>query len=119
MEKFYTVKGLFRWYFKDGNRTSKYEERVILVKAKSTADAIEKAQSEASEYCNLYSCALTIESLNIFFAYSLDMIKISDYGFIFDELDTCVEVFSQQYECELGVTDYLNKFYPEVENGHD
>ena len=46
------------------------------------------------------------------------MIKISDYGFILEELDTCVEIFSQQYECDLGINDYLNKFYPEVTKGH-
>ena len=119
MEKFYTVKGLFRWYFKDGDKTSKYEERIVLVKADSTADAVAKAQSEASEYCNLHSCVLTVESLDIFITYSLDMIKISDYGFILEELDTCVEVFSQQFDSALGVKDYLNKFYPEVVTGHD
>ena len=106
-------------YFEAEDKTSKYEERIILVKANSTADAVAKAQSEALEYCNQHSCALAIKSLDIFFTYPLDLIKISDYELILEDLDPCVEIFSQLYNSDLGEKDYLNKFYPEVADGQD
>ena len=119
MEKFYSVKGLFRWYFNGEDKTLKYEERIVLVRAGSTADAVAKVQSEALEYCNLHSGVIIIESLDIFFTYSLDMIKIEDYELILEDVGICVEIFSQKFDSDLGVKEYLNKFYPEVVNGHD
>ncbi len=100
--KWYTVKGLFRWYFKDGE-TSQFEERIILIKASSFDDALDKAEIEAKEYCEEYSKAnYSIESLKKFSAFEL-----------FDEIESGTEVFSKKIN-SLDSKTYLKQFHPET-----
>ncbi len=104
MEKWYTVKGLFRWYFKDGGATSNFEERIILVKAISFDDALDKAEIEAKEYCEEDPEAnFRIESLTKFYAYEL-----------MDEIESGIEIFSHRVESTLDPKTWLKKFHPET-----
>ena len=104
MKKWFTVKGLFRWYFKNGGETSQFEERIILVQATSFDDALDKAEIEAIEYCEDDPKAnFRIESLCKFSAYEL-----------MDEIDSGIEVFSKRIDSSLDSTSYLKQFHSET-----
>ena len=47
----YSVKGLFRWYFKEGGETERVEERVVLFQAESFDQALDLAEAEGERYC--------------------------------------------------------------------
>ena len=104
MKKWYTVKGLFRWYFKENGETSQFEERIILVQAASFDDALDMAEVEAIEYCEDDPKAnFKIESLNKFSAYEL-----------MDELESGIEVFSKRIDSSLDSATFLKQFHPET-----
>ena len=51
MEAWYSVKGLFRWYFKSNGETDLVEERIVLFRARSFDHALKLAHREAKQYC--------------------------------------------------------------------
>ncbi len=103
LKKWYTVKGLFRWYFKDNGETSQFEERIIIVKATSFDDALDKAEVEAVEYCEDDPKAnFRIESLNKFSAYEL-----------MDKIESGIEIFSKRITSSLDSITYLKQFHLE------
>ena len=105
MGNWYTVKGIFRWYFKENNETELFEERIILVNAKNFDDALDKAENEAAEYCQEDPKAnFKIESLKKFYAYEI----------LEKELEAGIELFSNRRKIPLDSDSYLKRFYPET-----
>lgn len=100
-EHWYTVKGLFRWYFKSDGKTHLYEERVVLFKATNFDEALNKAEIEAIEYCEEDKEAnFMVENLNRFTAHK-----------ILDKLDEGVELLSSRKESNLNKMEYIEKYY--------
>lgn len=94
----YTVSGLFRWYFKNTGETANFEDRHILIRATNFDEALDKAELEALEYCVDSSRAnFSIESLGKHYAY-----EISE-----DELENGIEVFSRRFESNLSGDEYI------------
>ena len=105
MGEWFSVKGIFRWFFKEDGKTALFEERIIIVKADSFDEALDKAEIEAVKYCEEDPKAnYQIESLKKFYAYEI----------LEEELSEGIEVFSNRREIALDSGSYLERFYPET-----
>lgn len=97
--KKYSVKGFFRWYFKNNGDTAYYEERLIYVEAESFDQALDMAEQEAVEYCEDDEKAnFTIEPLGQYRAFE-----------IIDNLENITELFSERFETNLSKEEFINK----------
>jgi len=104
-ERWFSVKGLFRWYFKESGETSNYEERVVLIRAVDLDDALDKAEIEAKEYCTEDPEAnFLIESLN----------KYSAHDILEEKLIHGTEVFSSRVETDSSPDEFIKKYYPNI-----
>ena len=102
MQTWYSVKGLFRWYFKDTGETANFEERVVLFRAGSLEEALALATDEARVYCTEDKSAnFKIESLGHFRAYLID-----------EKPTQGVEVFSRLMDSKLSAPSFLKRYYP-------
>ena len=105
MENWYSVKGLFRWYYKESGETAQIEERIILIRATNIDMALDKAEEEAVAYCEEDTKAnYKIEPLNKYYAYDI----------VDRELESGTEIFSFRRETEVKSEVYLERFYPET-----
>lgn len=101
--RWYTVKGLFRWYMKETGETAKFEERVVLFRADCSDQAIAMAEKEAVSYCKADQKAnFIIENLNIWMGYVLDD----------EKLENGSEVYSNLTDSDLTAKQYIKKYYP-------
>jgi len=104
-ERWFAVKGLFRWYFKESGETSTYEERIVLIKAVDFDAALDKAEIEAKEYCvEDPEANFLIESLN----------KYSAHDILEEKLAHGTEVFSNRVETDISPNDYIKKYHPNI-----
>lgn len=95
----YSVKGVFRWFFKENGETAQFEERLIYVEANSFDHALDLAEKEAEEYClNDEKANFVIESLGRFRAYE-----------IIDNIEPETEIYSERFESSLSVEEFLNR----------
>lgn len=102
-KEWYTVRGIFRWYFKESGETANFEDRILTFRADSFDDALDMAEKEAREYCEEDPKAnYKIESLGIWNAYSTQE-KTIENG---------IEVFSQRFDSDLTSEEYIKKYYP-------
>jgi hypothetical protein len=102
MQTWYSVKGIFRWYFKDTGETANFEERVVLFRAGSFEEALALATDEARVYCTEDKSAnFKIESLGHFRAYLID-----------EKPTQGVEVFSRLMDSKLSAPSFLKRYYP-------
>jgi hypothetical protein len=51
MADWYSVKGLFRWYFKSNGETDLIEERIVIFRARNFDHALDLAKRESKQYC--------------------------------------------------------------------
>lgn len=103
MEKeWYSVKGLFRWYMKDGGGTERIEERVVLFLAHSCDEALDLAEAEAVTYCQTDAKAnFLIEPIGWWHAYWIG--EVPAHG---------VEVFSRGAITQLNGKAFVKRYYP-------
>ncbi|QBB71073.1 DUF4288 domain-containing protein [Pseudolysobacter antarcticus] len=107
MKEWYSVKGLFRWYFKSNGKTDRIEERVLLFKASDFDDALNLAEREATKYCALDRKAnFSIEPVGWWHAY-----------WIGDEPASGAEVFSRGCETNLEAQAFVRRYYPKSHHG--
>jgi hypothetical protein len=98
-ESWYATKCIFLHAETKRGHKQMYEERVVLLKARSFDDAIDRAETEAKEYCHdLDGCK---------YVGYVDAFLLSD-GRIGDG----TEIFSSMRRSELKPKEYLNQFYP-------
>jgi hypothetical protein len=75
-----------------------YEERVILVRANSFDEAIQKAEEEAKNYCqDLEGCSYT-GYVNVFHIYD-------------EQMGDGSEIYSLMRSSDLGIEEYLDHFF--------
>jgi hypothetical protein len=105
-KEWYSVKGLFRWYFKEGGRTDQIEERVVLFMAQSFDEALDMAEAEAKFYCQPDETAnFNIEPIGWWHAYWIG--EIPGNG---------VEVFSRGAKTNLKSKAFVQRYYPKSHN---
>jgi hypothetical protein len=75
-----------------------YEERVVLVRAKSLDDAIQQGEREARRYASERSNCQYIEFINVF--------KLTT-----DALEPGTEVYSLMRRSTLSPSDFLDRYY--------
>lgn len=98
-EPWYAVKCLFLHHdLKSRNGKNNFEERILLVKATSFDEAIEKAEKEALEYCGYLN---DVEYLNFCNAYHIAESKILDL----------TEIYSLITTSDLDKNEYIKKYY--------
>ncbi len=98
-KKWFTAKEIFLQRSKNGNIKQWYEERIVLLKAKSKKQALKLAKKEAKDYAKDSEVTKLIEITDVFALYDE---KIGD---------KC-EVFSSKNISLLEPPDYLETFYP-------
>jgi hypothetical protein len=102
MKDWYSVKGLFRWYFKSNGETERIEERVVLFRANDFEEAIDLAQREAKKYCASDPKAnFRIEPIGWWNACWLGHSPASG-----------TEVFSRSSRTKLGARAFVRRYYP-------
>ena|ERR1700722_5106820 len=102
MKDWYSVKGLFRWFFKANGRTDLVEERVVLFLANDFDDALDRAEQEAKTYCRTDRKAnFRIEPIGWWHAYRLD-----------EKPSSGVEVFSRRSSTPLSGNAFVKRYYP-------
>jgi hypothetical protein len=74
-----------------------FEERIILVRAASFDEAMERAQAEAATYAEQVTCAFT--------GY-ITVFEIAE-----EQLSDGMEVFSVMRDSDLSAEDYIDRFY--------
>jgi hypothetical protein len=90
--EWYSVKGWFRWYMADGGATDRFEERVVLFRAISLDDALDRAEAESVVYCQPDPKAnFRVEPVGIWHAHRIE-----------DAPAEGVEVFSRRIETDLS-----------------
>jgi hypothetical protein len=98
----YSVKALFRWYFRDGGETARVEERVVLFRAGSFEQALDLAESEGRAYCiDNPEANYRIEPAGWWHAYWIG--EAPGHG---------VEVFSRGCATDLGAKAFVRRYYP-------
>lgn len=98
-EPWYAVKCIFLHNdLKYRNGKNNFEERILLVKAISFEDAIEKAEKEALEYCEDLN---DVEYLNFCNAYHIAESKIMDL----------TEIYSLITTSNLDKNEYIKRYY--------
>src|SRR5262245_33956163 len=76
-----------------------YEERIVLLKARSFDEAIDRAEKEAEEYCrDLDGCT---------YAGYVDAFLLYD-----ERIGDGTEIFSSMCSSDLKPKEYLNQYYP-------
>ena len=76
-----------------------YEERIVLLKARSFDEAIDRAEKEAEEYCrDLDGCT---------YAGYVDAFLLYD-----ERIGDETEIFSSMCRSDLKPKEYLNQYYP-------
>lgn len=104
--EWYSVKGLFRWYFKDSGETERIEERIVLLRADSFDHALDLAEEEAQKYCTEDSEAnFRIEPVSWWHAY-----------WIGNEPFDGVEIFSRSCLTKLEGEAFVRRYYPKTHN---
>jgi len=78
-----------------------YEERIVLLRAESMDEAIERAEKEAEEYCKEVSGCSYTGYVNVFALYD-------------DEIGEGSEIFSSMQNSQLAPREYLDLHYPDV-----
>ena len=78
-----------------------YEERIVLLRAKSFEAAVELAEREARKYCRDLDGTRYLEYVNVF--------KLSD-----DDLGAGTEIFSTMQQSDLSPEEYLDLHYPRL-----
>ena len=102
MKEWYSVKGLFRWYFKSGGGTARIEECIVLFLAGDANEALDLAEQEATTYCtDDHPANFRIEPVGWWHAYWLG-----------NEPASGVEVFSRSAITRLGSAAFLKRYYP-------
>jgi hypothetical protein len=102
MESWYSVKGLFRWYFKSNGKTERIEERIVLFRANDFDEALDLAEYEAKKYCAADRKAnFRIEPVGWWHAYWLG-----------DQPASGVEVFSRSSITKLSAQAFVRRYYP-------
>ena len=76
-----------------------YEERIILLRAHSFDDAIERAEKEAKEYCNDLDGCMYTGFVDVFHLFNQEIIEGT-------------EVFSSMRRHDLKPREYIEQFYP-------
>ena len=105
-KEWYAVKGLFRWYMKDGGQTDQVEERVVLFEAESFDHALDLAEAEAATYCVPDPEAnFLIEPAGWWHAYWIG--ETPAHG---------VEVFSRGAKTGLDSKSFVKRYYPKSHN---
>ena len=105
-KEWYSVKGLFRWYFKEGGRTDQIEERIVLFMAESFDEALDMAETEARFYCQPDETAnFCIEPVGWWRAY-----------WIGETPGNGVEVFSRGAKTKLESKAFVRRYYPKSHN---
>lgn len=105
-DEWYSVKGLFRWFFKADGTTDRIEERVVLFRAQSFDHALDLAESEAVTYCQPDERAnFMIEPVGWWQAY-----------WVGDSLSHGVEVFSRRAATNLEAKAFVRRYYPRSHN---
>jgi hypothetical protein len=98
----YSVKGLFRWHFKESGETERIEERVVLFQAESFDQALDLAEAEGERYCLEDAEAnFRIEPIGWWYAY-----------WIGGQPANGVEVFSRGCLTKLGGEAFVRRYYP-------
>ena len=77
-----------------------YEERVVLLKANSFDEAVERAEKEAEDYCRDLDGCKYAGYVNVFHLYD-------------SKLGDGTEIFSSMQKSDLRPKDYLDLHYPE------
>ena len=95
----FTAKGIFLHEPKLLNTKQWYEERIILIKAKSEKEALKLAEKEAKNYAKDLESTKLIEITDVFALYE-------------EEISDKCEVFSSKTISNLKPQDYLKAFYP-------
>ena len=103
-ESWYCVRGLFNWRFKESGDTALFEERAILIKAKSFDHALDKAENEAIDYC-------TVDPESNFFIESMH--RFSAHEILEKELTNGIELFSKRIQMQISPDQYINRFHSE------
>lgn len=99
----YSVKSLFRWYFKASGDTERVEERVVLFRAESFDHALNLAELEAQTYCTDDPGAnFSIEPIGWWHAY-----------WVGEEPLSGVEIFSRSCLTKLGSKAFVSRYYPQ------
>jgi hypothetical protein len=98
----YSVKGLFRWYFKENGETERIEERVVLFQAESFDQALDFAETEGKQYClpdpNANFC---VEPIGWWHAYWMG-----------EQPASGVEIFSRGCKTSLEGKAFVRRYYP-------
>jgi hypothetical protein len=97
-ESWYSAQCIFLHSDKGHGPKQMYEERIVLLRADSTEDAIEQAEKEAEEYCDDLEGCRYVGYVNVFA--------------MFDKPGAGTEVFSTMQKSDLESKEYLNLHYP-------
>ena len=94
----YSAQCIFLHAEKEHGPKQMYEERIVLLRAKSREAAIEQAEQEAKEYCKDLIGTRYLGYVNIFELY--------------DDIGDSAEVFSSMQKSDLSPEEYLDLHYP-------
>ena len=97
-EPWYGAKCIFRHSDLKGEDGHVYEERVVLIKAESEDEAIERAEKEAKEYAEAVEACSYLGFVNVFHIYD-------------EDLKDGTEVYSLMRDSKLGKKKYLTRFF--------
>jgi hypothetical protein len=101
-KEWYSVKGLFRWYFKFDGATDRIEERIVLFEAENFDEALDLAEAEAAQYCtNDEEANFSIEPIGWWSAHWIGGIPGNG-----------VEVFSRRAKTKLDGKAFVRRYYP-------
>ncbi|MCF7830821.1 DUF4288 domain-containing protein [Candidatus Gracilibacteria bacterium] len=101
-QEWYSVKCIFGIYGKKTDKIWGYEERIILVRAKSFKEAVELAEKEARKYCEDY------ESNDKYFEYEN---FISVFHLFDGKICNFAEIYSLIRSSDLERDEFLDKYY--------
>ncbi|MDQ3686622.1 MAG: DUF4288 domain-containing protein [Acidobacteriota bacterium] len=99
-EPWYAAKCIFLHAETSGGHKQMYEERIILLRARSFDEAIDRTEKEAEEYCNDLDGSKYVGYVDVF---HLTEGKVGDGA----------EIFSSMRRSDLQPKEYLNQFYPD------
>jgi hypothetical protein len=99
-EPWYAAKSIFLHAETKRGHKQMYEERVVLLRARSFDEAISRAEKEAEEYCNDLDGCKYVGHVDVF---HLPEREIADGA----------ELFSSMRRSDLKPEEYLNQFYPD------
>ncbi len=102
ISEWYSVKGLYRWYFKENGQTERIEERVVLFFASSFDHALDLAEAESKTYCTPDPEAnYLIEPVGWWSAY-----------WVGNQPANGVEIYSRCCTTELSSQAFVRRYYP-------